>query len=623
MTLTTEAETDLVCQMTQHAMLVAWGRFARQLAVSQRLRSALSRKRHQDACPLGDLILELGLASLAGLAYLRDLNLGAQPLIKDQAVADAWDIQFRHYTQVSRVLAELTEATVAEAEGVLVAVMSPYLRRAVHEVLCQQAVLTLCGDLTGRPVSATSTTYPPEAVFGYMARQLCRGHQAALVTLKGVSHRVHVTTFQRPGDTVSKSCLRQMVDQTEQRLGCRPQRRTALVKERLVHLEAKIAQTLGWAQAQERLVRQHLERQVRLQWQLDHLAVEIVRLEADYQGKEVRPRSLLSQARQRQAGWLKQCQSARRQEAQARQVLTTHQARLDQLRTQREQVAHYLAQLEADNATLVYPVRMRWLLDGAFSDGQNLSYLIELGYDVYTIGNGQTTLALLEQLPPQAPWERLRDQIEALEMPPQPVGECPYPLRLTLLRWSSDQRLRHSTLLSFSDQDKLPLSDLFMTYQQRQDVEAGIKQGKSVFSFTKLRLRSAAGIALLGQFALFFWPNFVHWAAEWLAHQVQQPADPFAQLLQHVRTQVRIAAHTPAVVLTTPAGQLLQFDPDGPLTGVEINLDGPLAYQLPMPLFQAWEQLWPISASSVKEHLATLTATQQRPLVAQIALRPP
>jgi hypothetical protein len=56
--------------------------------------------------------------------------------------------------------------------------MQPYIRRAAHEVLCQQEYLTLCGDLTGRPVSAYSSTYPPDAVFGYMANQLEKGHQA-------------------------------------------------------------------------------------------------------------------------------------------------------------------------------------------------------------------------------------------------------------------------------------------------------------------------------------------------------------------------------------------------------------------------------------------------------------
>ena len=137
-------------------------------------------------------------------------------------------------------------------------------------------------------------------------------------------------------------------------------------------------------------------------------------------------------------------------------------------------------------------------------------------------------------------------------------------------------------------------------------MEAGIKQGKGTFSFTKLRVRSLAGIRLLGQFALVFWPNFVHWAADWLTDQVREEQDRFAQVLQQVRTQVRIAANTSAVVLTNASGQMLEFDADGPFAGVQIRLDGPFAYQFPMPLFQSWEQLWPVSSESVKEQVSAI-----------------
>jgi len=620
MTLTIEDDLDLVCQMTQHALLVPWGRFAGHVHLKDQLSAALTLKHHQDATPVVDLILEFGLASLAGAEYLRDLNLGAHPLVKDQAVADAWGIKFRHYTTVSRLLYELDEAAVAQVETALVTSLRPYLQRAVHQVLCRQEYLSLCGDLTGRPVSPASTTYPPDSVFGYMARQLQRGHQAALVTLHGLSHRVHITTFQRPGDTISGACLGQMVEQTEQRLACRPRRRTELVRHRLGQVEAKISQKQAWVQTQTALIRQQLERQIRVGEQLRTLVSEIVRLEAAYQDKPGRPGAQVRRAYQRRQRWQDQLSSALRQEAQARQVRLAHQQQLETLQQERERLVHHLARLELDNAHLPHPVRMRWLLDGAFSETDNLTYLIELGYDLYTIGNGQTTLALLQHLPPEATWTPLYGQVEALEMSRQQVGHCPYPLRLTLLRWPNQTNFKHSTLVSFSDSQHLPTTALFPTYHQRQDVEAGIKQGKSTFSLTKLRLRSAAGIALLGQFALFFWPNFVHWAAEWLADQLDDQTGHFRALLPQVRPQVRIAANTPALILTTPQDQLLQFDADGPFAGVQINLDGPLAYQLPMPLFQAWSQLWPISSSSVKEQVATLQANPKSRLLAQPAV---
>ncbi len=607
MTLTKEFDIDFVCQMTQHALLVPWGRFSRHLQLSQRLRAAVTVSRRKDATPGGDLLLEFGLASLAGYEYLRDLNLGAHPLAKDQAVIDAWDIQFGHYTSVSRFLYDLNDEMVKQVEVELEAIMRPYLHRAVHDVLCYQEHLTLCGDLTGRPVSAYSVTYPPDTVFGYMANQLHKGHQAALVTLKGRQHRVHIAAFHHSGDTVSSVCLREMVKETEIRLGCRPRRRVELVRKRIEALEAKITQKQGWCEAQQTIIRQQIERQIRIGDQLQVLQAKIAGQEVQYQGKPVRPHSRLNLTRQQKANQERQLQSAFQRENQARQALNYHHQHLETLKTERDDLLRWLAQLELDNASLPHPIHIRWLLDGGFGDAANVTYLIEMGYDLCTIAhNGKTTQGLLKKVKPDAYWTQVGVRTQALDVDHQQLGPCPHPVRLTLLRWRAGDVLKHTTMISFSDNETLPLADLFPTYHQRQDVEAAIKQGKSIFSFTKLRVRSAAGIRLLGQFALVFWPNFVQWAAEWLSDQVQAQADHFIPVLQQVSTQVRVAANTSALVLTNPDGQLLQFDPDGPFAGVKIALDGPFAYQFPMPLFQTWQQLWPISSISVKEQLATI-----------------
>lgn len=413
-----------------------------------------------------------------------------------------------------------------QIEAELEAVMRPYLAQTVNEVLRHQECLTLCGDLTGRPVSAYSVTYPPDTVFGYMANQLCPGHQAALVTLKGQHQRVHVLASHHPGNTVSGACLGEMVAETERRLGCRPRRRTELVKTRLAALEAKINHKAAWCQQQQTVIRQQLERQIRLGAELRDLRTEISTLEQHYQGRTVRPYSALARARQRRASKQGQLHSALQQEAQARQALNRHQRHLAALHQERDALVQRLAQLELDNASLPNPVRMRWLLDGGFGDAANVTDLIELGYDLYTIAhNGQTSRALRKEIPAEATWTPVGSRTEALDMARQQLGQCPYPVRLTLLRWSREDTFHYSTLISFSETDPLPVADLFPTYHQRQDVEAGIKQGKGTFSFTKLRLRSPAGIALLGQFALFFWPNFVRWATDWLVDQVHCGAD--------------------------------------------------------------------------------------------------
>ena len=59
------------------------------------------------------------------------------------------------------------------------------------------------GDLTGRPVSSTSTTYEG-AAFGWMDNAVCLGYQAALVSLDSPTYgRLWLSVRPHPGDTVS------------------------------------------------------------------------------------------------------------------------------------------------------------------------------------------------------------------------------------------------------------------------------------------------------------------------------------------------------------------------------------------------------------------------------------
>jgi hypothetical protein len=402
-----------------------------------------------------------------------------------------------------------------------------------------------------------------------------------------------------------------MVAATEARLGCRPRRRTELVQQRISALAATIAQKQRWIEQQEAIIREQIERQIRLGDRLHSLRAELASLEAQYADRQVAPHSKLAQARQQKETWERQLGAALEQEGQARRALCHHQRHLAALSVERDALLNHLARLEVDNAANPNPVRMRWLLDGGFGDAANVTYLVELGYDLYTIAhNGKSTQVLLKEVPAAAQWVQAGSRTQALDMKRSELGDCPYPVRLTLLRWSLAEEFKYSTLISFSDAEALPTEDLFPAYHERQDVEAGIKQGKGTFSFSKLRVRSSAGIRLLGQFALVFWPNFVRWAADWLADQVRDEQGRFKPVLEQVRTQVRIAANTPAVLLTNASGQLLEFDADGPYAGVQICFDRPFAYQFPMPLFQTWQQRWSVSFEPVKVRLTTIATDE-------------
>jgi len=95
-------------QHTQHAFLVVWGAFAEQIGLPQKLQAIpLKQKRYRHS-PQGK-VLEFLVAILAGLKHLKNLSLAAHPLVKDQAVAEAWGQEaWADYSGVSRTLKGLS-----------------------------------------------------------------------------------------------------------------------------------------------------------------------------------------------------------------------------------------------------------------------------------------------------------------------------------------------------------------------------------------------------------------------------------------------------------------------------------------------------------------------------------
>ena len=84
-----------------------------------------------------------------------------------------------------------TEETVTAVKEALEEVSRPFIEREVMQALRDRGVLVYDGDLTGRPVSNTSTTYPG-AAFGWMGDAVQLGYQAALVSM-------HSPTYGRRG----------------------------------------------------------------------------------------------------------------------------------------------------------------------------------------------------------------------------------------------------------------------------------------------------------------------------------------------------------------------------------------------------------------------------------------
>lgn len=74
---------------TGHAMLVAWGLFAKQIGLLAALDEVELHQKKYRHSPLRK-IKEFFVAIVAGLPHLDDLSKSARPIAKDKAVAVAW-----------------------------------------------------------------------------------------------------------------------------------------------------------------------------------------------------------------------------------------------------------------------------------------------------------------------------------------------------------------------------------------------------------------------------------------------------------------------------------------------------------------------------------------------------
>jgi hypothetical protein len=161
-------------ELTHHAMLVAWGQFAQSLGLIQEIEGIPLHQKTVTHRPQTK-ILEFFVAILAGLAHLKDLSRSAHPIDQDQAVAKAWlQPAWADYSGVSRTLTTLRQGEAEQVASVLDKMTQPILAGEVMKALRLAGRLTYDGDLTGGPVSNSSTTYP-NAGYGHMEDALRLG----------------------------------------------------------------------------------------------------------------------------------------------------------------------------------------------------------------------------------------------------------------------------------------------------------------------------------------------------------------------------------------------------------------------------------------------------------------
>ncbi|MGA9349611.1 MAG: hypothetical protein WBW48_12530 [Anaerolineae bacterium] len=588
--LLTENQNAPMATLTSHAMLVPWGFFAQRIGLVETLEAVPIAQRRREYTPQTKLI-EFLVSILAGCAYLQDISRGPHPLDQDSAVAQAWGQEgWADYSGVSRTLKACTEEAVAAVEEALEVISRPFIEREVMQALLDREVLVYDGDLTGRPVSSTSTTYPG-AAFGWMSDAVQLGYQAALVSLHSPTYgRLWLSVEQHPGDAVSSSQAEALVRAAEARTGARPWRRTDLLAERITQqmvllqeAEAKQAHAqVRLEEARHRLAQVEQERQM---W-----SQKVAESEARYRARNRpgRPHSRLAQARRKLA--VRERRLGRRQKdlERAQRWLERCQQKVADLQADLEQLQQRLVQFIEDNRTNPWPIRAIFRLDGGFGNGPNVALLIEMGYEVYSKAtNGKTTQALRRQVTPAAPWARVGKNAEMTAWEGETITHCPYPLDVALERFQTGDKERHGVLLHYGEERVTSdLGGWFTFYNGRQTIEAGVKEGKNVFQMHHLKVRSAAGLVIQEEFAAFA-ANFVRWAAAWLHEICPDAPAPFDRPQASVKQMVRVAANTSAWVIWQPQGCLLRFTELSAFAGVQLVIQDSASFQLALPLFKS------------------------------------
>lgn len=573
--------------LTQHAMLVVWGVYAQHIGLVKGLEQVPLRQKRRDHPPQTK-VLEFLVALLAGLPYLKDISLSAHPLDQDTASAAAWgQAAWADYSGVSRTLQSLDDTEVSALTQVLDGISQPLIDQEVGLALAQSGRLVYDADLTGRPVSNTSTSYP-QAAYGYMGETVSLGDQAALVSLHSPTYgRLWLANCLHPGDTVSSSQAQALVQAAEARTGVRPQRRTHLVAARLAQSEQawQVAEEqtdesrFRWREAEAKA--QETEQEL-MAWRQ-----QVRELVAEYQrtGRQPTAQCALTRAQRKVATLQKRLPRVQALLARAERRRQRHDRVAQEWHTQVEQLRSHLAQLEEENRTNPAPIQAVFRLDGGFASRDNLAWLIEMGYDLYTKSRSTRVRELLTAtVTTESPWQRVGGNAHLLVWPHTTVaGHLTYPMNVALAQYQTGDSQRHAVLLHYGQEAVTHQpAHWFHFYNGRQSIEAGIKEGKGVFQMHHLKVRSPQALRLQEHFAGFA-ANFVRCAAHWLS---QQTSPPPALQTHSVKHLVQVAAHTSAWVRQEGDAWLLTFPEHSLYAGHSLQL-GNAPVQLPLPFFNS------------------------------------
>jgi len=576
-------------QETDHAMLVVWGQFANCLGIPQAFADVPMSQKTVTHTPQSK-VLEFLVAILGGLPYAKDISKAAQPLDQDQAVAKAWGVEgWADCSGVSRTMHTLTETQGEQYATIVDRALQPWIDMEVQLAL-NQGPIELDGDLSPRPVSNGSKTYPG-AEYGYMSACLQLGYQAAIVSMRSPTYgRLELSVTHHSGNTVSITQAEGLALEAERSLGRRPMRRTDLLAQRIENMEPerKKRQT-NVAEAEQKLAKTQTT-WCKVQAQQEEFAQKLADLEEDYQQRHCpeRPNSQLAQVRQRVDVWRLRLERCDQTVQQAKDRLAKQQARLADWESQKTHLILRQQRFQGENIANHNPISAIFRLDAGFGNSENLALLIEMGYEIYSKPYGNWLSGTLAKMSAtrSADWEKVGKNAEMIAWKAAQLEDFPYPLDLGYERFwqGTDQvqpKLAYSGVIHFGKRDvTADLPGWFHDYNARQTIEAANKESKQVFEVNHIKVRALPAMRLQEHFALFA-ANFVRIAAVWLANQCHQVPDGWKESTHPaVKEQVKVGAHSFARIEWFGSDCLLRFAQRSVYAGRSLLVRRQVAIQL-------------------------------------------
>ena len=577
--------------LTHHALLVAWGEFARQIGLIEAMDHVSIAQRQREHTPQTK-VLEFFVASLGGLKHLEEISRAAHPLDQDQEVARAWGREhWADYSGVSRTMSRLSQAEADQIVSKLEAISQVFIDTEVNLALLDEGRLIYDGDLTGIPVCKSSKSYP-ETAYGHMDDQIKLGYQACVISLRSPSYgRLWLAVEHRPGNTVAATQVEGMIHAAEARTGVRPVRRTDLLTQRLAQVHRQGARLQEKLEARQRKVVQAQQAKQQVEQEVRFYQERVVELEATYEkwGRLERPTSRLGIARKRLVVF--QNRLVRRQNAllKAQEVLEWTGELLAQQQQEECTLRERLDRFTQENATNPNSIQAVFRLDAGFSTYENLALLIEMGYEVYTkLHNQQIIRNLRKQVQSGAQWTPVGKDAEMIFCSSSALETFVYSVDVGLQYFTRESKTKYSALLHFGcDAVAQDLPGWFRFYNHRQTIEAGIKESKHVFYIHRIKVRSIPAICLQDCFVAFA-ANFIRWARFWLHSQQPALSTPQALPMLSLKKLVQVAAHTSANVISNSDGKLLRFSDQSVFAGKELMLPR-FAHQFPLPFFKCYD----------------------------------